>query len=120
MVERFLTEFYGCLQFSSDKEFPAEQFTRLFAEHAILLEHSSNGFQRLTIQEFITSMVAYQKQMTGSFEEKQLDYQVMEEEGVLIVDSNYEKIIDNKIFTGTNHMIITENKGILKIISIVF
>lgn len=120
MIKQFLNEFYSCLYFSSDKAFPAERFVSLFSEHAILLEHSSNGFQRLTVQEFVSSMSAYQKQMDGSFEEKQLDFQVMEEEGVLIVDSHYEKKINDKIYTGTNHMILTENKGILKIISIVF
>lgn len=120
MVERFLTEFYSCLRFSLDKAFPAERFANLFSEHAMLIEHSSKGFQKLTVQEFIASMNDYQKQMTGSFEENQIDFQVMDEEGVLIVDSNYEKKIDDKIFTGTNHMILTENEGILKIISIVF
>lgn len=120
MVEQFLTEFYDCLHFSQDKAFPAEQFASLFSEHAILLEHTSNGFQKLTVQEFITSMTAYQKQMDGSFEENQLGYQLMEEAGVLIIDSSYEKKINDQIFTGFNHMILTENKGILKIISIVF
>lgn len=120
MVERFLTEFYSCLRFSQDKAFPAERFANLFSEHAMLIEHSLKGFQKLTVQEFIASMTAYQKQMDGSFEEKQLDFQVMEEEGVLIVDSHYEKKINDKIYTGTNHMILTENEGILKIISIVF
>lgn len=120
MIEHFLNEFYNCLHFSSDKEFPAERFASLFAEHAVLIEHSPKGFQRLTIQEFIANMTAYQKVMAGSFDENQTNFRMIEEEGVLIIDSDYEKKINDEIYLGTNHMIITENKGFLKIISIVY
>ena len=48
------------------------------------------------------------------------NFQVSEEAGVLIVDSDYEKQINDQHFTGTNHMILTEIRGQLKIISIVF
>lgn len=120
MIEQFLNEFYDCLHFSKNEAFQAEQFADLFAEHAVLIEHVSNGFQKLSVQEFIASMVAYQQQMSGSFDEIQTHFQVIDEEGVLIVDSDYEKRIDDKVYTGTNHMILAEHIGKLKIISIVF
>ena len=65
-------------------------------------------------------MNAYQAEIIGTFHERQTNFQVSEEAGVLIVDSDYEKQINDQHFTGTNHMILTEIRGQLKIISIVF
>ncbi|WP_146211883.1 hypothetical protein [Dielma fastidiosa] len=120
MIEEFLNNFYDCLHFSQNEAFPAERFASLFAEHAVLIEHQPHGFQTLSAAEFIASMNAYQAEMIGTFHERQTNFQVSEEAGVLIVDSDYEKQINDQHFTGTNHMILTEIQGQLKIISIVF
>ncbi len=120
MIEQFLNVFYDCLHFSQTEAFPTERFASLFADHAVLIEHQPHGFQTLSVSEFIASMNAYQAEMTGTFHESQTNFQVSEEAGVLIVDSDYEKQINDQNFYGTNHMILTEIQGQLKIISIVF
>lgn len=128
MLESFLKRFYETISFFANEPFKAEAFRSLFDKDAVLIEQQEQGMIQKTvdvyIQEFEQTILTYPQVSAEGFQERQLSYEVIEEETHYLVSSHYEKCYhrfgETLCEQGIDTMMISKQTETLKISMIHF
>ncbi len=95
MLDKFLARFYQTISFGPGEPFPAENFRTLFRPDALLLEQTKSGYAPKTVEEHIREFEAavrdYPQLFAEGFAERQTSLEWIEQDGVYLVHSGYEK-----------------------------
>ena len=95
MLDEFMAQFYQAISFGPGDPFPAERFRALFRLDALLLERAGSGYLSKAvdehIREFETAARDHPELFAKGFTERQTSLEWMEQNGVYLVHSGYEK-----------------------------